>query len=324
MYGRLDTLAQAGMGALLEAVQADDAQAALAELEGAGGPVVLALAIAVTADHAIPAAEGPPAAWTALAEALAQGFDPNVGLDGWTALHTAAMAGNARLCRMLIDGGADPDAFVDTPGRIPLSWALFYAHTDAARALLPSRPPSLREAAALGQDLTFRLGTPLSDAARAGLDFYRPLPAFPPWKRTGSRQEVLDEALTWASRNGQVEAMAQLVDAGAGLDHNVYRGTAALWATYAGQHEALRWLAEQGADLSLPHDFGGAEHGFGATCLHLAAQHGDRATCELLLELGADPHVRDARWDGTPAAWALACEQAELGLWLAELFGQPG
>ena len=40
------------------------------------------------------------------------------------------------------------------------------------------------------------------------------------------------------------------------------------------------------------------------TALHLAAQGGHRATVQALLELGADPTIRDALHDGTAAGWA--------------------
>ena len=47
-----------------------------------------------------------------------------------------------------------------------------------------------------------------------------------------------------------------------------------------------------------------ADHGEGVPPLHLAAQSGQEEAVELLLELGADPTIRDAIHDGTPAGWA--------------------
>jgi Ankyrin repeat len=40
------------------------------------------------------------------------------------------------------------------------------------------------------------------------------------------------------------------------------------------------------------------------TALHEAAFHGHAEAAEALLELGADPTIRDGRFDGTPAGWA--------------------
>jgi len=40
------------------------------------------------------------------------------------------------------------------------------------------------------------------------------------------------------------------------------------------------------------------------TALHLAAQSGRAGGVDALLELGADPAIRDALHGGTPAGWA--------------------
>jgi ankyrin repeat protein len=43
------------------------------------------------------------------------------------------------------------------------------------------------------------------------------------------------------------------------------------------------------------------------TALHLAAQSGQAAAVETLLELGADPTIQDVIHGGTPAGWARSC-----------------
>ena len=48
------------------------------------------------------------------------------------------------------------------------------------------------------------------------------------------------------------------------------------------------------------------------TALHLAAQSGKRAAVEALLELGADPTLRDELYGGDPAGWAEFSCHAEL------------
>ena len=50
--------------------------------------------------------------------------------------------------------------------------------------------------------------------------------------------------------------------------------------------------------------FGGPTHGEGVTALHLAAQSGRREAVEALLELGADPTIRDELHGGDPSGWA--------------------
>ena len=62
----------------------------------------------------------------------------------------------------------------------------------------------------------------------------------------------------------------------------------------------IRRLVELGVDPSRRTSFGGPGHGEGTTPLHLAAQNGDMDAIRALLELGADPTIRDALYDGTP------------------------
>ena len=45
-------------------------------------------------------------------------------------------------------------------------------------------------------------------------------------------------------------------------------------------------------------------HNTGATALHEAACHGRLDALRILLETGADPTIRDERFDSTPAGWA--------------------
>jgi hypothetical protein len=51
-------------------------------------------------------------------------------------------------------------------------------------------------------------------------------------------QEVLDEALIWAARSDRVEALPVLVELGARIDADPYRGTALIWA--AATHHSRR------------------------------------------------------------------------------------
>ena len=115
---------------------------------------------------------------------------------------------------------------------------------------------------------------------------------------------MLDEALSWASRNNQCESMAALVARGADVNASAFRGTPLLWACYADKVEAAAWLLDHGADPDLRHDWGGAGHGVNAVALHLAAQHNCVRCVELLLDRGADATIVDGAHDGTPAGWA--------------------
>ena len=282
----------------------------------ADGRTLLDLACrAATGDIAIPFVPGTPAQYAAIELLLDSDADPSCSdNDGWTPLHTAAMAGHAELAQRLVDAGADPAANAyDTYGGTPLSYALFYAKTymgDVLAAVdddepgLGTDPDNVRSAAALGRDIArFCSNGDLTDAAYDGLEFYAPV-FFPRWFRDFSRQEALDEALTWAARNDQCASMAALTELGANVDSNAFRGTPLLWACYADKVEAARWLLDHGADPDLRHDFGGEGHGVDAVALHLAAQHNCTRCVRLLLERGADASIVDGAHGGTPAGWA--------------------
>ena len=261
---------------------------------------------AATGDIAIPPVPGTPDEHAAVDAILRAGADPTAREpSGWTPLHTAAMAGHAGLARRLIDAGAD--VALGAHGKVggtPLAYALFYAKTHMGAVLVPARPDDLRIAAALGEDLErFFDDGELGAGASDGLDFRGPhfFPSAPP---ISSRQGVLDEALTWASRNSQIESMEALVGFGADVNANPYRGTALLWATSSDRVDAATWLLDHGADPNLRHDWGGEGHGVAAVALHLAAQYGALGCVRLLLDRGADTTIVDGAHGGTPADWA--------------------
>ena len=281
----------------------------LLEARDPEGQTLLILACkAATGDVALPPVPSTPGQLAAGDRILAAGADPSVSDNGGLApLHTAAGAGNQDLARRLLDAGAPLQGrLMGVEGGSPLAFSLFYAKTEVAQLLAdPPVPDNLRTTAALGRSLDhFIDGDGLTAAASEGVDFYRPLPIFPEWNRTNSRQELLDEALSWAARNGQCESMATLVEIGANVNANPYRGPPLLWAVYDDRVNAAAWLLDHGADPDLRHDFGGAGHGNSAVAMHLAAQNGSLKCLELFLERGADSTIRDAAFGGTPLGWA--------------------
>jgi ankyrin repeat protein len=144
-------------------------------------------------------------------------------------------------------------------------------------------------------------GTPAAGAHRG---FYRPHGGFPAWQPSDDPQEVLDEALVWAAKSDRVAVLDPLVGLGADVDADPYRGTSLGWAAACVRVESIRALVALGADVNRRGTFGGPDHGEGVTALHLAAQSGQDKAVRVLLELGADPSIRDALHDGTPAGWA--------------------
>ena len=278
----------------------------LTDRDGDGRTLLDLACRSATGNIAIPLDPGTPEQHAAIVMILQAGADPNSqDPDGWTPLHTAGMAGHAGLARRLVEAGASVMAEAyDKDGGTPLSYALFYAKSYMGEVLMPVSPDNLRAAAALGSAIDrFVDGGELTDQAYRGLGFYAPV-FFPLWRRGKSRQEILDEALTWASRNNQCESMARLVSLGANVNANPFRGTPLLWACYADKAEAAGWLLNHGADPDLRHGFGGEEHGVDAVAMHLAAQHDAIGCLKLLLNHGADWTIVDGLHGGTPLGWA--------------------
>ena len=90
------------------------------------------------------------------------------------------------------------------------------------------------------------------------------------------------------------------------------------WAAEHGFTDRLALLARHGIDVSgaqpvlprLPDD-PNARDADGATALHHAAWSGDLTLIRQLLDAGADPALRDARFDATPQGWAQHAYQDE-------------
>jgi ankyrin repeat protein len=234
---------------------------------------------------------------------LERGADPNRGNDyGWTKLHQAGYSNDCDLARLMLAAGARTDLFARGDGGTPLVAALFWGHREVA-GLLGREPANLRVAAGLGDiELIGRLArTPQAGAHRG---FYRPHGGFPAWQSSDDPQEVLDEALVWAAKAGRIEAVRQLVDLGARVDADPYRGTPLTWAAANGRADAIRTLVELGADPNQRGTFGGPSHGEGVTAIHLAAQAGRREAVVALLDLGADPLLLDSLHGGNALGWA--------------------
>lgn len=236
-----------------------------------------------------------------------RGADVNRGnAHGWTPLHQAGYLGLPHLARVLLDAGASRTISARGDGGTPMIVALFWGHREVA-GLLAAPPFNLRAAAGLDDvallDELLPGGKPTAQAG-AHRAFYRPHSGFPPWRPSDDPVEIVNEAVSWASRNGSVRAIRKLHALGADLEADVYRGTPLTWAAYTGQTEAVRTLLSLNVDPNRRGTFGGPGHGRGVTALHLAAECGRLEVIEVLLAAGADPTVRDEAYDSTPAGWA--------------------
>jgi ankyrin repeat protein len=242
---------------------------------------------------------------------LARGADPNRGNDyGWTKLHQAGYGNDRELARLMLDAGARTDLSARGDGGTPLVTALFWGHREVVE-LLGREPLNLRVAAGLGDLELIRhlVGTPEAGAHRG---FYRPHGGFPAWQPSDDPQEVLDEALVWAAKSDRVQAIRLLVELGARVDADPYRGAALTWAAANGRVGSIRTLVELGANPDQRGTFGGPDHGDGVTAIHLAAQSGQREAVTALLELGADPLIEDSLHGGNALGWARVGGHPEL------------
>ena len=234
---------------------------------------------------------------------LDRGADPNRGNDyGWTKLHQAGYSNWPELAETILAAGGRTDLSARGDGGTPLIAALFWGHR-AVVPLLGHEPGNLRVAAGLGLVDMIRglAGTPAAGAHRG---FYRPHGGFPAWQPSDDPQEVIDEALVWAAKSGRVEAFAPLVDLGADVNADPYRGTPLTWAAVNGHVDATTALIGLGAEVDRLGTFGGPTHGDGVPAISIAAQVGQTDAVRALLDAGADPTIRDALHGGTADGWA--------------------
>ena len=92
-------------------------------------------------------------------------------------------------------------------------------------------------------------------------------------------------SLISAAKDGDVEALRELVRDGADVGAAQADGTTALhWAAHRDAVEAVKLLVEAGADVNAANDLG-------ATALWLASENGSAPVVELLLREGADPNL---------------------------------
>jgi hypothetical protein len=90
-----------------------------------------------------------------------------------------------------------------------------------------------------------------------------------------------------------------------------------VWAAVQGSAAVVRLAVELGWDVSARARTDTPGDDEWETALHHAAGNGDVAMTELLLELGADPTVRDRRFDATPSGWAEHFDQPATAALLA-------
>jgi hypothetical protein len=77
-----------------------------------------------------------------------------------------------------------------------------------------------------------------------------------------------------------------------------------VWAAARRSSDAIVLLAELGFDVNALGRTDIPMEQAWETALHEAAAHGDVQMARLLVDLGADPDIKDTRFDSTPLGWA--------------------
>jgi ankyrin repeat protein len=274
-------------------------QPQLAKQRGTNGNTLLNLAVSLSAKVSRENA------MSMLNALLASGADMNDPNDrGSTPLHQAAYSNQSDIAASLIERGADLEMEAHGSGGTPLIFALFWGHREVADLLgrYSVAPGNLRAAAGLGNhnllENCFSGEKTLTSEAFAARGFYRPHSGFPDWHPSSDPQEVLDEALVWACKSGRTEVLARLIQAGARLDADPYRGTPLIWAAACNRIETAERLIDHGAAINHKGTFGGLTHGQGLTALHIASQNGHLPMVQLLIKRGADPKIKDDLYHG--------------------------
>ena len=225
---------------------------------------------------------------------LERGADPNRGNDyGWTKLHQAGYANRRELAQVMLDAGGRLDVSARGDGGTPLIAALFWGHREVVD-LLGVEPGNLRVAAGLG----LLDADPRACRHAGGGGPPRLLPAPRRLPGVAAVGRPAGGARRGARLGGEERprrgAAAARRARRARRRRPLSRHGARVGGGRTGASSRSGSSSRLGADPNRRGTFGGPDHGEGVTALHLAAQAGRREAVEALLELGADPTLRDA------------------------------
>lgn len=205
------------------------------------------------------------------------------------------------IARMLLDGGADPDALADLYDErcTTLSMVVSSSHPAAAGVQLDLALLLLDRGARLVGPGSKWQSAVLTALVFGNLDTARGLAA-----RAGTIDDVVELAgLGWLD-----DVRARI--AAATLDE---RQAALSLAAQLGHADVVGLLVAHGADPNRYNPDGFHAH---ATPLHQAVWHGHRGVVERLVESGARLDLEDTIYDGTPVDWAVHGKRDELAAYL--------
>jgi hypothetical protein len=243
---------------------------------------------------------------------LQAGADPN---DGQALYNRMFEPGNDHLELLLEFGLGTGDGgpwktrmgdALDTPEHMvrgDLRWAITHGMADRVRLLV-----------AHGVDIVTPFGDGVTPAERAATtghpDLVRYLIAHgatEPDLRPGQKFAAAALAADHA-------AIAELRAAHSGLADAVGRRRPSLivWAAAHGRPGSVELLAGLGFDVNAMGRSDAPASDPWQTALHVAAMEGNLGLAQSLLRLGADPDIRDQRFDATPLGWARYFGQQQL------------
>ena len=222
---------------------------------------------------------------------LEDGLDPNgAQADGMTALHWAAHRDNLETAELLLEFGADPDA-QNRYGVTPLYLACVNGNGAMVGLLVTAgaNPNGVQRGGETVLMTAARTGN--VDAVRVLLDH---------GAEVGAREAVGGQtALMWASAEGHAGVVRLLIKSGASVEARLASGfTPLLFAVREGRIEAMQALLEAGADandwirppantLSEARGYRGAPP-YGASALLIAVENAHFELAARLLDAGAD------------------------------------
>lgn len=253
-----------------------------------------------------------PHAWALAELLLVKGADPNDG----QALYNRQFGDDDRHLVLLLDHGLGRGdggpwrrrfgARADAPGdllRGQLWWAVVHGMSDRTRLLVDAGTDIVSPYLAPdGRPASLRTSHGRSPAQVAALAGYPELAAWltdrgsPPPADDGV--DALIAAALRADRSAVERSGRYLPSA------REERPALMAWAATLGRPDILTLLADLGWGVNALGRTDIPMEQAWETALHLAAGNGDVELTRTLLELGADPTIKDGRFDSTPLGWA--------------------
>ena len=223
------------------------------------------------------------------------------------------------IARVLLDAGAAVDATCNTyEGRYPTTLSLVVSSDHPARAGVAGRLVDVLCDAGAAVDGLAGDRLPLSAALLFGrIECFNALVA------RGARTDNLVFAaaagdLAWVTRwLDRDPTLAALPCATFPLDDDraVLAEQALVFASLSGRLDVVRLLLDRGTHIDATPP---GSH-WTATALHAAAGQGQRDVVELLLARGANPAIKDVRYQATPLEWAIDMGRDDVVAVLTEL-----